>query len=677
MRSSTLLRRDPGTGSWRRYPLGGAGSIVRILPVRERGVWVGTSGGLIRLDPRTGRSTWFRHDPADPTSLGSGFVPVLLVDRAGRLWAGTGEGGLNEVGLDGRVLRRFVNAPSDPASLSDDYVTAIHEDRSGILWVGTRSGGVNALDRETGRIVRHQPDPGDPRALSHHNVTAIHEDAAGRLWIATGGGGLNLADRSGRLTRFTRYTAADGLVNNNVMAILEDDDGSLWLSTKRGLARFDPGTRAFTNYFVEDGLPSSEFEPGAAVRTERSLLFGSVAWVAAVRAGTRLPDAAPSPTVVTSVRGQSGDLRAAAPPWSLDRLELPWGTWFSIEVAVLDFNTQHNHAHAYRLGQNGGDFVELGANRTITFTDLAPGRYEFAARGRNCQGVWTQTSPALRIDIVPPFWMTRWFRILSIALVVGVVFVAHRVRLSSLEKRNRELVSLHDQRERATRELGLAYARLQVLARRLEAAKEEERKKIARELHDDLGPALTAVVINLQLLGQERDKAKVARRVGDSIDLVDRMVQQIRDLSLNLRPPLMDEMGLVGALKGYLETQAERTGLEIVVDGDASVEGLSPETEITAFRVTQEAVTNAIRHAAPRRIAVRVRAEFGGLEITVSDDGRGFDARAALEGPATGKSLGLLGMQERAKMLGGRIRIDSSPGAGTRVLVHIPLRVVA
>lgn len=676
MRSGTLLRRNPDKGSWRSYPLENPGSILRILPVRDQWVWLGTSRGLVRLDPRTGRSTWFTHDPDDPNSLGSGFVPALLMDRPGSLWVGTGEGGLNEIDPDGRVLRRFVNAPSDPKSLSDDYITVLHEDRSGILWVGTRSGGVNELDRRTGQVVRHQPDPGDARSLSHHNITAIHEDAAGRLWIATSGGGLNLAERSGNSTSFTRYTAADGLVNNNVMALLEDDDGSLWLSTKRGLARFNPRTGAFTNYFVEDGLPSSEFEFGAAVRTEGGLLFGSVTWVAAVPSGTRLPDAAPSPTVITGVRGQSDHLPEAA-PWSLDRLEIPWGTWFSIEVAVLDFNTQHNHAHAYRLRQNGEDFVELGANRTITFADLAPGRYEFTARGRNCQGVWTQTNPALRIDIVPPFWMTTWFRLVSVALFAAAIILAHRVRLSSLERRNRELVNLHGERERASRDLELAYARLQSLARRLEAAKEEERRKIARELHDDLGPALTAVVINLQLLGQERDSDKAARRVDDSIDLVDRIVQQIRDLSLDLRPPLMDEMGLVGALKGYLETQAERTGLEIVVDGDATVEGLSPEMEITAFRVVQEAVTNVIRHASARRIQVGVRAESGELEITVTDDGRGFDARAALEAPATGKSLGLLGMQERAKMLGGLMRIDSSAGNGTRVRVHIPLKVMA
>jgi len=673
MRNGALLRKDPRTGSYRSYPLDGSGTILRILPLRDGTVWVGTTKGLLWLTPETGEVVWLGHDPRDPASLGPGFVTALLEDRQGRLWAGTGEGGLQELDRNGRVLRRFLPDPDDPASLSDDYVTAIHQDRHGTLWVGTRSRGVNTLDPQTGRVARYLSDPADLRAISHHNVTAILEDAKGSLWIATGGGGLNRVERAGAdgRTRFTRFTTAEGLVDNNVMAILEDDDGSLWLSTKRGLSRFVPKPETFANYFTSDGLPSAEFESGAAVRTERSLHFGSVKWVVAIPAGTPLPPPAASPTVVTSLRGQLEELRGDRPSWARERLDIPYDTWFSIEVAVLDFNTEHIHAHAYRLGRERG-WIDLGTRQVITFTDLDPGRYEFVARGRNCQGVWTQTAP-LQIHVVPPYWMTSWFRILMGSGLVGLVVVAHRVRLASLERRNRELLNLHEQRERASQELGRAYERLQLLARRLEAAKEEERKRIARELHDDLGPSLTAVVINLQLLGNQPADAKAGHRIADAIDLVDRMVQRIRDLSLDLRPPLLDEMGLVPALKGYLETQASRTGIAIEVGGDAAAGGLPADGEITAFRVAQEAVTNAIRHAAARHIMVSVGARNGGLEIIVEDDGKGFDVRATLEGPATGKHLGLLGMQERARMLGGELDIASSTGRGTRVRMRIPM----
>jgi signal transduction histidine kinase len=178
-------------------------------------------------------------------------------------------------------------------------------------------------------------------------------------------------------------------------------------------------------------------------------------------------------------------------------------------------------------------------------------------------------------------------------------------------------------------------------------------------------------------MGDGTAAAKNARRIEDSIDLVDRMVQQIRDLSLQLRPPLLDEMGLVTALKGYLETQAERTGLPIDVVEKGVVDGLPAEVEITAFRVAQEAVTNAIRHAKAQRVVVSVVPEDRGLAITVEDDGRGFDVTGATEGSATGKSLGLLGMQERARMLGGRFEIRSSPGAGTTVRIWLPVEAGA
>ncbi|HEX5045057.1 MAG TPA: two-component regulator propeller domain-containing protein [Candidatus Polarisedimenticolaceae bacterium] len=677
LRNGTLLRKEPG-GGYRTYALAGAGSILCIVPLPQGEVWAGTSKGIVRLDARAGTWSLLQHDPKDAGSLGPGYVPIIQEAGADRFWVGTGEGGLQELSRQGRVLRRFVHDASRRDSLSDDYVTAIRQDRRGTLWVGTRSGGLNAVDPGTGRAATYRADPADPGTISSDNVTDLLEDARGRLWVATGGGGINRVDVApdGRAS-FTRFTVADGLVDNNVMALLEDDDGSLWLSTKRGLSRFAPDRSAVTNYFVADGLPSSEFEFGAAVRNGAVLHFGSVHWVVSIPAGSPLRPAAPSPTVITSLRREGERAGDDRPPWGLSRIDIPYGRWFSIDLAVLDFTTEHGHAHAYRLGRKDEPWTDLGTRRTITFTDLDPGTYTFVGRGRNSQGVWTETAPPLAIRVVPPFWMTWWFRILAGGALLASAFASHRVRLSRLERRNRQLLELQAQRERASADLARAYERLQVLARRLEAAKEEERKDIARELHDDLGPTLTAVVINLQLIGVEKDAEKAKHRIADSIDLVDRMVQQIRDLSLDLRPPLLDEMGLVAALKGYLESQAQRTGIDIEVRSEKPLPELAPEVEITAFRVAQEAVTNAIRHAEAKRIDVTVEPVDGTLAIRVQDYGKGFDVQRSVDGSATGKSIGLLGMQERARMLGGDLRLDSVPGRGTTVQLRLPLEAKA
>ena len=641
-RSGTLLRRDPVSTSYRRVDLGNPGRVLRLLGGESDVVWVGTDRGVFAVRAQ-GRVV-------NRIDLGAGAVSALLRSRDGALWAGTSEGGLQQLDDDGHVRRRF---------LEDDDVTTIHESAGGTLWVGTRTGGLEVFDPRTGRAVRYLPDPGDLRSIAHHNINAIYEDRKGRLWFGTAGGGLNHVEgdaASGR-ARFRRVTVADGLVDNNVMSILEDDDGSLWLGTKRGLSRYVPESGTFTNYLAADGLPSGEFEFRSAIRWRDRLIFGTVSWLAPIPAGTAVPQGRPSPTVLAAVQRRGDEALRAAPAHVPEKLAVPYGEWFTIDFAVLDFRPEYRHAYAYRLSKDA-PWIELGARRSLTFTDLSPGRYSLTVRGRNARGAWSESRP-LALEIVPPFWMTWWFRSLAFASLAASAFAVHRVRLA--------------RRERANRELADAYERLQSLTRRFEAAKEEERRYIARELHDDLGPNLTAVNINLRLLRAKLGDQETARRFEDTVEVVDRMVQQVRNLSLDLRPPLLDEMGLITALKGYLETQAERTGLIIDVEGDAVPRSLPPEIEIAAFRTTQEAVTNVIRHADATRVSVAIRCPDGVLEIDVEDDGRGFDAGRTVGSPASGKSVGVLGMFERARMLGGTCEIDSSPGRGTRVKIRIPV----
>jgi signal transduction histidine kinase/ligand-binding sensor domain-containing protein len=680
VRSGDLIRWDVEQSSYRRYfrggPAGRARIILALCEDRTGQVWVGTNRNLVRIDPKTGTEV---SAPAAPEGPGPGFIKALLVDRKDRLWVGTGEGGLQRVDRDGRVLERFTPVANDPTSLSDDYVTALVEDGHGTIWVGTRSGGINAFDPETGRAERYVPDAATDNAIGHQYVTSILEDSKGRLWIGTSGGGLNLVrgrDATGRV-EFSRFVAADGLIDNDVMALLEDDDGSLWLSTKRGLSRFDPGDQSFANFYLADGLPATEFEPRVASRDERTLYFGSIKWVVPVPAGTSFPPPASSPTLITSVRSAAGEIIGDRPVWQLERLEIPYGEWLSLEMAVLDYRTQQNHAYSYRLGDENEVWVDLGSRRAVTFTDLDPGTFAFSARGRNSQGVWSEAGPQLQIRVVPPFWMTLWFRGIVVLLVASAAIVTHLVRTSILEKRNRELMRLHEQREQARLELSLAYQRLRSLTRKLEMAKEDERRHIARELHDEMGPSLTAVIINMQLLADNPDAEQTARRIDDTIDLADRMIERIRDLSLDLRPPLIEELGLVSALKGYLEVQADRTGLAVEVEEDGDIEALSPEIQIVAFRIVQEAVTNVIRHAEASRAKVTVQHGDGKLQLIVKDDGRGFDVDDTMDHTSAGRALGLLGARERVMMLGGEFEIRSRPGHGTEVRAEIPAETEA
>jgi len=226
--------------------------------------------------------------------------------------------------------------------------------------------------------------------------------------------------------------------------------------------------------------------------------------------------------------------------------------------------------------------------------------------------------------------------------------------------------------ESSKRALQQTYDELRLLTRRLEAAKEDERKHIARELHDEMGQALTAAKINVQLMPLGDDAAR-QRRVGEVVGLIDGMIRHVRQLSLDLRPPLLDELGLETALRGYLDAVTRTSGVAIGLEVEGLRGRLPPEQEIAAFRVAQEAVTNVLRHASASRVDVRLRADGQWLRIDVDDDGQGFDPADALEGPEAGGHVGLRGMRERMRALGGDTVFESVPGRGTRVRAWMPL----
>jgi signal transduction histidine kinase len=211
---------------------------------------------------------------------------------------------------------------------------------------------------------------------------------------------------------------------------------------------------------------------------------------------------------------------------------------------------------------------------------------------------------------------------------------------------------------------------LQRLSRRLLEAQENERRAIARELHDEFGQALQALKINLQTA--QRLPADSGQRLADSIDIVNRTLQQVRNLSLDLRPSLLDDLGVVAALEWYLERHAQRTGITAHFEADPPELRLEPTLETVCFRVVQEALTNVARYAQARNVWVELLQHGAHIDLVVRDDGVGFDAPAARARAAGGTSFGLLGMQERVELVGGRLDIISSLGQGTEIHARFP-----
>ena len=213
--------------------------------------------------------------------------------------------------------------------------------------------------------------------------------------------------------------------------------------------------------------------------------------------------------------------------------------------------------------------------------------------------------------------------------------------------------------------------RLEALSQRLLKVQENERRLIARELHDQIGQALTAVKLNLESLRSGR-RAK-AFPLDESVAIVEQLMEAVRSMSLELRPSALDDLGLAAALRWYADRQGRRAGFSVRVRTQLPAERLASDLETACFRVAQEAITNVARHAGAKRVEVDARAEDGTLDLTVRDDGTGFDVAAVRGGTTAEGSIGLDGMEERVRLLGGDFRIDSQPGTGTTVWARFPL----
>jgi PAS domain S-box-containing protein len=223
-------------------------------------------------------------------------------------------------------------------------------------------------------------------------------------------------------------------------------------------------------------------------------------------------------------------------------------------------------------------------------------------------------------------------------------------------------------------ELTQASTRLRQLSRRLLEVQETERRHLARELHDEIGQMLTAAKIHLQSATLESSPTRAAAPLQESVRLLDRLLAQVRSLSLDLRPPLLDDLGLGPALHWLIQQHESRASTPQVRLESGTLPGrFDPTLETACFRIAQEAFTNALRHARARRIVITIGPAGDRLRLTVTDDGAGFDPDLARSRAERGASLGLLGMHERTALAGGNLTLHSQPGQGTRVEADFPL----
>jgi signal transduction histidine kinase len=248
--------------------------------------------------------------------------------------------------------------------------------------------------------------------------------------------------------------------------------------------------------------------------------------------------------------------------------------------------------------------------------------------------------------------------------------------MMELRRLNAELQAEITERKQAEEEITKHRKDLQKLSTQLINAQEAERTRISQELHDEMGQALTAMSINLAAIEKELPPElppTIRERLAETSSLADQTLEQIRELALDLRPSMLDDLGLVPTLRWYVNRYAKRSDIEVELEAIDLEERLAAEVETVLYRVVQEALTNVARHAQANRVRIRLERKEAKFRAFIEDDGQGFDVKEVASRASPERGAGLLGIRERVALLSGRFNIQSRPGRGTRLTLEIPI----
>lgn len=413
--------------------------VMSVLHDRDGSIWIGTmTKGLLNLDAKTGEQKQYTHSKTDNKSLGANGVTALHQDSAGRLWVGTYGGGISRMDPQTGDINNFRHDPDNSFSLTSNRVLAFAEDPSGMMWVGTEGGGLSLFEPTTGRFHQFLHDTYDTTTLAGDTVYAINVDNAGTVWVGTRSGGLDrvVGDvKKPEAITFENISERDGLANDVVYGIEFDNAGWIWMSTNYGISRYNASTGEFRNITQREGLQSNEFNFGAHYSSAvGELFFGGHNGFNAFRPGEVKANTVAPLIALTGFFNGNDSVRSDLPIDDDGTVDVGWNqNDIAFEFAALDFTASDRNRYQYMLEGRDEQWVDLGYNRRITYTDLNDGLYELRVRAANSDGVWSENGLTLPIRVSPAPWDTWWaYLIYALAAVAASValFNFHRNRMA-------------------------------------------------------------------------------------------------------------------------------------------------------------------------------------------------------------------------------------------------------
>ncbi|MEQ9090735.1 MAG: two-component regulator propeller domain-containing protein [Balneola sp.] len=531
---------------------------------------------------------------------------------------------------------------------------SLYEDTSGKMWIGT-NGGLNTYrDKEIQKI--SLAINSESEITNQPHVRAIYEDEDGIFWIGTYGDGL-FRIKNGETFHFN---TGNGLYDNVVSHIIEDEDGYFWMGSNRGIQRT---SRISLNkladgeidkvisysYSNKDGMNSAEtnggFQPSFIYDSDKNIYFPTVAGVAKVSTRDVNKNNNTPPVYIESIKNSNNE------NLEVGEVKLNYDEAFvQFDYTAINFSDPDKVQFKYRLQGLNDNWVEAGSRREAVYTKIPPGNYKFQVIASNNDGLWNYEGASVDVVIVPPFWQKMWFILLSLAAFggfVGLLISRRTVRLKQETEQKR------------------------IFTEQLLASQENERRRIASEIHDGLGQQILVIKNRAELARKQvYEPNELSEQLDEIMNSAIRSIEDVRNLSHALRPIHLEKFGLTDAISDLCNQLQQSSSMEWSYHIDDINKLIPKEKEINFYRVIQEAINNILKHSSASEASVIVRVSNDSIHTVIWDNGVGF-IKSLIK---NSDGLGFLGMKERMETLNGKMTIDSLPGEGTTIKINIPLK---
>ncbi len=615
--------------------------VRRILKDHQGTLWAATIGlGLVQLKIENNIITAI---PVEFSARRDGIQNIYCLEKDNKndslLWLGSNGAGLIRYNkFSGTTKFYKVDHVSPDLRQSLGWVCTIYQDKQGILWLGTWNNGLCMFNPRNGQLMHYHKQT-NKNSLNNNTVLYIHSSGDSILWLGTYGGGLNRF--SIKRQTFHSYTTKEGLPNNIVYGIVEDDHHNLWLSTNKGIAFLRQTDGSVKSFTVDDGLPGNEFNLGACFKNSKGeIFFGSTRGIVRFKP-VEVINPWPPQIRLTAFKKYGKTVKLDKPLNTITEFHLGYNDKvLSFEFVGLHYKNSDKNQYAYMLESLDGAWIYCGANRKASYQNLSPGKYVFKIKAANCDGVWSEEPLEIPLIIAPPFWGSPWFYLFSFIMVGTLFFAIHRIRLKQI--------------------LRIETAKL--------TERERLRRKMAADFHDELGHRVTKIsLLSKILLNSTTFQQQAMKQYLNQIaENADNLFAEMREFVWELDPQKDSLYDLMSHLKNFSGQLFDTTEIAF------QIEGLNPELEDmklnmewrqNLLRLFKEGMTNILKHAADRKnVRLQVICTDGHLQITLSDDGPGFDVNTAPQGN------GLKNMRSRAEAINGSLQIVSFPGKGTKII---------